>query len=142
MTGAVISAQDISQLRRLEREVAERAQELDAIFETMTDGVFVYDAQGHITHVNAAGREILGPDALAYDHPMQERAARQQPLDEKGQPLPFERLPSVRILRGEVLTGAQAVDVYVATPKGTHRRLVPAGHPCALPKEPSPAPSW
>ena len=64
MTGAVISAQDISDLRRLEREVAERAQELEAIFETMTDGVFVYDAHGHITRVNAAGREILGPDAL------------------------------------------------------------------------------
>jgi PAS domain-containing protein len=128
VTGGVISTQDISDLRRLEREVAERAQELGAIFETMTDGVFVYDAQEHITRINAAAREILGPDALAYA-PMQERAARQQPLDEKGQPLPVEGLPSVRILSGEVLTGAQAVDVYFSTPEGRTQAFSASGTP-------------
>jgi signal transduction histidine kinase/PAS domain-containing protein len=127
ITGAVSSAQDISDLRRLEREVAERAQELEAIFETMTDGVFVYDAQRNLTHLNARAREILGPEAHPQDRPMEERAARRPPLDEDGQPLPFEQIPSVRILEGEVLTGAQAVDIYLPTPEGRTQVLSVSG---------------
>ena len=69
--------------------------------------------------------EILGPEALPLGRPMQERAAHRPPLDEEGQPLPFEHIPSVRILRGEVLTGAQAVDVYFPTPEG-HRLVFSA----------------
>jgi signal transduction histidine kinase/PAS domain-containing protein len=118
ITGAVVSAQDISELRRLEREADERAQELDAVFESMTDGVFVYAADGAITRANAAGRQMLGADSHVHDSPMQKRAALQSPRDKEGLPLPFEQIPSVRILRGEVLTGTQAGDVYFLTPSG------------------------
>jgi PAS domain-containing protein len=142
ITGAVISAQDISALRRLEREVAERAQELEAIFEAITDGVFVFDTQGHTTHLNAAGREILGPEAAQLGHLVEERAAHRPPLDEGGQPLPLERIPSVRILRGEVLTGAQAADVYFPSPSGRPQVLSVSGTPCSALTELSPAPSW
>jgi signal transduction histidine kinase/PAS domain-containing protein len=116
ISGAVICAQDISELRRLERVVSERAQELEAIFETMTDGVFVFDAEGHITRLNAAGRQIRDP-AAAY-LTIKERVASHPPLDEKRRPIPLEQIPSVRILHGEVLTGAKTADFYLPTPQG------------------------
>ena len=118
VTGAVMSAQDISDLRRLEREVTARAQELEAVFEAMTDGVFVFDAHGYVDRVNAAGLKLLGPDAHPYGSEMGERAADRSPRDQDGRPLPLESLPGMRILRGEVLTGAQAVDIYMRSPKG------------------------
>ena len=129
IAGAVISAQDISDLRRLEREVTARAQEMEAVFEAMTDGVAVYDTERRITRLNAAGREILGPDALPYGNPMQWPADRRPVLDEDGQPLPPQRIPSERILRGEVLTGAQAIDVYMRTPEGDAQVLSVTGTP-------------
>jgi PAS domain S-box-containing protein len=118
ISGAVICAQDISELRRLEREVAERAQELEAIFEAITDGVFVYDAEGRITRLNAAGRRIRYPDPVRVDRTLKERVTNRPPLDEKGQPLPFECIPTARILRGEVLTGAKTADFYYPDPSG------------------------
>ena len=90
LTGAVVSVQDVSQLRRLEREADERAQQLDAIFESMTDGVFVYDTDGNITRANAAGRRILGPDADPDGRPMRERAASCSRVDAEGHLLPYE----------------------------------------------------
>ena len=129
ITGAVISAQDISDLRRLEREVAERAQELEAVFEAMTDGVAVYDARGYIARVNAAGRNVLGPDAHPYCRTIPEPADHCPIRDEDGQPLPPQLIPSTRILQGEVLTGAQAVDVYVLTPEGDAQVFSVTGTP-------------
>jgi signal transduction histidine kinase/PAS domain-containing protein len=129
MTGAVVSSQEVSELRRLEGEAAERAQELEAIFESIADGVFVYDAQGRVTHVNAAGREVMGPEAPYLDRPRQERAARRPPRDEQGQPIPFDRIPSLRILHGEVITGAKAVDVYLPTPGEQVQALSVSGRP-------------
>jgi PAS domain S-box-containing protein len=129
ISGAVICAQDISELRRLEREVAERAQELEAVFETMTDGVFVYDAQGHITQLNAAGRRVTGYDPVLVDRTLKERVAYNPPLDEKGHPIPVEHLPTTRILRGEVLTGAKTADVYYPDPAGHLQAYNTSGTP-------------
>jgi PAS domain S-box-containing protein len=129
MTGAVMLSRDVTERRRLESKVAERAQELDAIFETMTDGVFVFDAEGHTTHLNAVARTILGPAAAHLGKPMRDRIALQHPLDEGGQPFPLDEVPSVRVLRGEVLTGAQAVDVYLPTPQGRTQVLSVSGTP-------------
>ena len=129
VTAAVISAQDISDLRRLEQEADDRARELEAIFETMTDGVFVLDARGHSTHLNAAAREILGPEAAHLGHSVEERVAHRPLLDEEEQPLPVEQIPSVRILHGETLTGAQAVDVYFPTAEGRRQVFSVSGTP-------------
>jgi PAS domain S-box-containing protein len=117
-SGAVISALDISELRRLEREVAERAQELEAVFDTMTDGVFVFDAEGRITRLNAAGRRIREPDPVPVDRTLKERVTDHPVLDEKGQLLPFDSIPAARILRGEVLTGGNTADFYIPTALG------------------------
>jgi PAS domain S-box-containing protein len=117
--GAVLVARNVTERRRLEQEVAERAQEFEAIFESMTDGVFVFDAQGGIRRVNAFAREVLGPEESNWQgRSMEERFAYLQPRDTANQVVPFERLPAQRVLRGEVLTGAKTVDLLYLTADG------------------------
>ena len=130
ITGGVICGQDISELRRLEREVAERAQELEAIFESMTDALLVYDVTGRIVRLNAFAREIIGPEAAALQESTVEARARQRVIrDDHNQVLPLERLPAQRILGGEVLTGAQAVDMSVTNAVGHTVLLNMSGTP-------------
>ena len=121
-----------------------RAQELEAIFEAMTGWRLCLRRPGaHYPRSMPSLARSWGPRLFIMVTPIPERVALQSPLDEKGQPLPFEQLPSVRILHGEVLTGAQAVDVYLPHLRGRHTGLtIPAGHLCAVPREPSPAPWW
>jgi len=117
VTGAVISAVDISELRRLEREVASHVQELEAIFEAITDGITVLDSQGRLVRTNSAFRRLSGseehPEFLAI--PMERRLTGLAMRDEHGLPLPVEAWPANRLLRGESLTG---VDVIMTTLDG------------------------
>jgi signal transduction histidine kinase/PAS domain-containing protein len=107
ITGGVICGQDISELRRLEREVAERAAVLQTVFAAITDGIALVDRQGRLLQTNHAFRTLFGVDW----HPefatlsIQERVALLEPHNDQGQPLPLEAWPPVRLLHGEVLTG-------------------------------------
>lgn len=111
MTGAVISAQDISELRRLEREVAERAQELEAIFETITDGVALLDGQGQLVRTNQAFRRLLGfdqhPEYLAL--PYEQRQAAFTIRTGEGRPLILDALQNSAPLQGKTFTGVDLI---------------------------------
>lgn len=123
-TGAIIGAvgmlQDITERRRLEealrqaeREAAARASQLEVIFETIVDGVFVYDLGGHILRANSAGRRLLNLDERPEFCllPLPERITHYQVCYEHDEHLPMERWPLARMLRGEVLSDLNAVDV-------------------------------
>ncbi len=118
-------------LRQSERRTAAHASELEAIFEAMTDGLFVYDADGRILRHNSAAHQLLGidtqPDFVSL--PFAARAPRYVPLDAYGQPLPREHLPVYRLLRGEVLTSAQAADARIQTLDGYERAVSITGRP-------------
>lgn len=125
--GGVGIHQDITERKRLEealreseRRAATHASELEAIFEALTDGLFVYDAQGRILRCNVAARHLFGfevqPDFVSL--PYQERALRYAPYDEHGQPLSPEQMPPVRMLRGEVFTGDKPAEVRIQTLDG------------------------
>src|SRR5258707_82766 len=136
--GAVGVVQDITErkhleaaLRQAEREAAARARELEAIFEALTDGLLVYDAEGHILRSNQAARRLLGfeahPEFAAL--PWQERAVRYAPRDEQGHPLLPEDLAPSRLLRGEVLTGPQTAEDCLHTPDGREVAFSMTGRP-------------
>jgi PAS domain S-box-containing protein len=99
-------------LRDSERRAAAHARELEAIFEAVTDGLFVYDAEGRILRYNTAASQLFGLDARpdVVTLPFRERALHYGVLDARGQPFPIEQLALSRILRGEVLTSSQAAD--------------------------------
>lgn len=107
-------------LWRAEREAAQHASHLTAVFEAITDGVMVCDTRGQILQSNSAFRSFLGLDeddktALMLS---EKRRTWLIPHDPEGNPLPRERWPLVRALRGERLSGTDTVDVLQRTPGG------------------------
>ncbi|HEY7347001.1 MAG TPA: PAS domain S-box protein [Ktedonobacterales bacterium] len=135
--GAAIH-QDITERKRLEealraseRRAANHASELEVIFAAMTDGVFVYDAEGRILRHNTAARQIFGFDAQpdVVSLPFNARASRYAPLDEHGQSFPIEHLALNRILRGEVLTSSHAADEHHHTLDGRKLSISITGAP-------------
>jgi PAS domain S-box-containing protein len=136
--GAVVAFTDSTErkqleaaLRRTAQETATHASKLEAIFEAMADGVFVFDSEGSLLQTNAAFREMLGIDAVS-DHPLrslQARAAFLTPRDEQDRPLPQEQWPVPRILRGETLHGERAMDLMLRHRDGRNRLFSISGAP-------------
>src|SRR5207302_9795453 len=80
--GVIVISHDITTLHQSQREAEVRANELETIFEAMTDSIFVFDRAGQILRMNAEERELLAFDLkpdLHYNF---------VPYDEKDQPLP------------------------------------------------------
>ncbi|MGH2517465.1 MAG: PAS domain S-box protein, partial [Ktedonobacterales bacterium] len=101
-------------------EAEARASELAATFATMTDGVFVTDRQGRRVQSNQAFRQLLGLDPRpdADEIPPPERSVFLDVRDAQDQPVPPERLPTARIIRGEILQGPTAMDLTMRTKDG------------------------
>jgi PAS domain S-box-containing protein len=131
IVGALIVHRDVTVRRQLERVVAEQASELGAIFEAKADGILVYDAQGHLRRMNSTAQQLLGFDAdpaFALLPPI-ERAKQLRLYDERGMPVPEEQRPHRRVLRGEHLTGANAMDMLAHTVDGRTVQLSVVGAP-------------
>lgn len=142
--------EDINQRKRLEeervdllareqaalQEAAARASELEAIFEAITDGVVVYDAEGHIVQTNSAAREAFALNTTSdyANLPLEDRVPLYAPCDEQGQPLPADQWPQARLLRGEVLTGVQAAEVQVQARDGRVLHMRMSGGPLRSPE--------
>jgi len=120
---------------RAHRE-AEEAARLGATIEAMADGVVVFDRDERVQHANAALRAVLARD----DHPadavwfVHARDALLTPRDADGQPLPPERSPLRRVLRGDVLTGPDVADLRVRAPDGRERVVSVSGAPIRDPE--------
>lgn len=143
--GAVIVFTDITERKRLEEaqhllarqaqlaaeEASARASELEAIFEAMTDGVYIYDAAGQIVRMNVAGHALakLSAEPHRSSPPLGENSAHYLALGDHGEPLPPDFLPPLRLLDGEVLTGTNAADVQMAGANGEQMQLSITGAP-------------
>ncbi len=133
---AVVTGQRESARRRAhsaKQEEHERANELEATFEAMTDAVIVYDNRGHILRTNAVARSLFALDARPKPkfsfRLWRERKPVLGMLDEYAQPLSKEQSPLSRILNGEVLTNANAMDVILQIQNGNEVQLNVTGAP-------------
>lgn len=131
VVGAVAIGRDVTERRRLEHAVAERASQLQTIFNTMTDGLLLYDREGRILHMNAACSTLLGADANpAWAHQThRDRGLAIRHRTPDGELLAHEDRPLSRVLRGEVLVGEKAMDVLFRTLDGRQVLLNCAGAP-------------
>jgi PAS domain S-box-containing protein len=89
---------------------------LDAVFETIIDGLAVYDVQGNIVRANAAFRRMIGIEALAQ--PLQKRADTVGLHNENGEPYTLDELPITRLLAGETLANETIARVTFLNPAG------------------------
>ncbi len=113
------------------QEAEAQAAQLHTIFETLVDGVFVSDQQGYIIRHNSAARTLLGLDQIPNftSWSLAERVAQFALCDAQGRPLAVEQAPPSRTLRGEVLTGESAPEMWVRTLDGRKVLLSITGAP-------------
>jgi PAS domain S-box-containing protein len=115
----VCTIEDISQRKQLEerllfseQQATSRLHQLEAIFEAISDGLVVYDADGQIVRTNPAGSNVFTQGHVdKYDKSVSGLTPRYAIMDENGQPLSLEQTPMMRVLCGEELIGSHAVDV-------------------------------
>lgn len=119
---------------QLARSIATRADELEATFEAITDGVIMFDTQGIITFLNTTARTLLGlelqPEYTQLD--MVQRASLFEPRDANGKLMSADEWPLGRILRGEVLSGSNVVDVEIRNMHGHNVKLNISGAPIRM----------
>lgn len=131
LIGAVCIHRDVTERRRLHDEAERRASQLQAIFDAITDGLYVYDAQGRLIETNAAVSEY-DPIASAEGYRAQafaERIQDIQPRDRTGNPFPVDELPVSRILRGDTLRSQSTVDTLIHARDGRETYFNVSGAP-------------
>jgi PAS domain S-box-containing protein len=131
--GAILISHDVTALRTSEREAAARATELEAIFEAMTDSIFVFNNQAQLLRMNRAAYRLFDLDeSLPLEHfsrILYQHRYNFAPFDEQGRPLPQDQWPLYRILNGEVFTSTNAVDIIARNRNGHTLLLSISGAP-------------
>jgi signal transduction histidine kinase len=131
LTASVMVIHDVTEVRRATNLIAERAQELEATFQAMTDAVIVIDALGTILRRNAAA-ERLYAQATSSDfasRPISERVRDFALYTAEGEPLADDEWPAMRVLRGETLDNEAMADVFYHTQDGQPVWLNASGVP-------------
>lgn len=114
---AIDQAQVHAQVQQVAREAQTQSRELEAVFDAISDGVGVYDLDANMVRSNQAISDLFGYHLIAgfQSLPIADRAARVRVMNSDGTVLPVDRLPQLRALHGEVLTGSSSVDLRIST---------------------------
>ncbi len=104
----ILAVTDISKLIGLQHDLSEardaaehKAAELDAVFDAITDGVFVFGRRGEVIRANKEVVRVIGFDPVGVDR---EKIIKRLSLrSPDGMPIAFDEMPSSRALRGEVV---------------------------------------
>jgi PAS domain-containing protein len=131
--GAVAIHRDITEQKRLERELRQSRDEAQAILDAVPDQVVVYDTNLRLVRSNATQRaadQRYYPDEPAPDA-LSERIQHKRAVfrDLHGALLPEGEWPHQRILRGETLSGASAVEKQAYTIAGEAQWWTVSGAP-------------
>ncbi len=104
---------NIDDRRRLERESAERASLLEAVFAAAPDRITIFDEIGQMVRLNPAAKHTAGPEREQATMESVGQVFDLRTVD--GEPFPPEELPTARALRGEIVQG---VELLMRTAQG------------------------
>jgi PAS domain S-box-containing protein len=122
ITGGVSASVDVTERRRLERQLAEQASQFRAVFDAMADGVFVYDRARRVLRMNPAARADLATRFADPDsHTLEDLRRVYTPLDEHGNPLHPDYWPFEKVMDGETLQGSWLSDLMLPGANGDDR---------------------
>ena len=102
LIGAAAFTTDISGRKQTERILREQQMLFASVLDNLPLGVGVYDRHGALVHSNQRMRDYTGLARLPSREPNSWRRWRSYDLD--GRPVPPERYPGARALRGERVT--------------------------------------
>lgn len=99
----VLAHEDVTQRMRAGETLHKSREQLTAVLDALDDCITVQDKSGNIVYSNQAAAHLMGFERAAalIEVPQAERLARFEVFDEDGQPLPLDKLPARRVLRGE-----------------------------------------
>jgi PAS domain S-box-containing protein/excisionase family DNA binding protein len=86
---------------RLRDEQLKRVEQLAAIIDNVAEAVVAIDADGNMTTINAAGRNLYGIDEAAAAENLEQAVNRVDRREMDGSALPSEQTPLMRALDGE-----------------------------------------
>lgn len=116
-----VLVQDVTEQVRARREIenlasmmAERSARLDSILGSMTDGLWVYGAQGDVVDVNQAALNMFGLASRA-DAIENGSFARFRLRDSEGRPIAPRDLPHARALAGQTVPDYLAIGQHLLT---------------------------
>jgi PAS domain-containing protein len=104
---------------------------LEALFQTLNDGVLELAPDGSIMRLNPAAQRMFEELGLP-DYPKQSLAAREQVgllRTLQGTLVPHDQWPPVRLLRGEHSMGEHAIELLLGAPVGKAFRMRFTGIP-------------
>jgi PAS domain S-box-containing protein len=93
------------ELQRSQEELNEQQGYMRSVLDNMSEMVFCFDHDGRVVFMNGAARALgLPKDALTYRDLI---AGTDALLDQNLAPLPFDRIPVVRVMNGETVVNAE-----------------------------------
>ncbi len=118
-------------LRVSEQRVRARIEELEAAFQAIAEHVVIYDRYGHVLQTSEGMRKLLDIEQASnfIQKSLYDRSSTLSVRGEDGYPLPEEQWPVRRLLNGEVLRDATAVDIIVRHPDGRDYQINVNGAP-------------
>ncbi|MBC8145895.1 MAG: GAF domain-containing protein, partial [bacterium] len=124
VAGILISSRDVTDRWETERKLARQQEFLRAVLENAQDAIVAFDADGDLTLINRAAREIYPParPSIAID----EWLAAFELFDVDGVRLDPSAVPMMRAVRGEHFRDAALV---IRPHSGDERRLLASGQP-------------
>ncbi len=101
--GAVGVARDVTERRRIERDLQQSRDQLATILTSIAEGIVVQDAAGRLLYANDAAAQIAGfrSGAEMTQVSVADLVARLEILDEFGNPFPLDKMPGRLALNGE-----------------------------------------
>lgn len=127
----IATCRDMTQRRQLEQDLRARTEELTRTFDAMHEGVYIYDRSGELIQMNATARAVAGYDAKSASEigPTHVRMGRLNLRDATGRPMPSEDWPVTRVLRGEIISPTEPIEMTVTTAAGQELTLHATGAP-------------
>jgi len=99
---ALHNAHLFDQQRRIEKELRETKDQLEAILQGIADGISVIDGMGQLVYVNEAAARAVGftsAQTMLKASPT-ETLSKFDVMDESGHPFPLDQLPSSLVFQG------------------------------------------
>ena len=106
--------------------------ELESVYRSITDGVFIFDSEGRLIRINDAGRKLLrlaSEDESYLTMPALTRIERSNLRDPGGAPMLEREWIITRLLGGEIITPEHAVDVLMSRADGADALIAFTGAP-------------